>query len=129
MAFKTTRHQGDSGVAAALAYYAGQGWPVSVPFGEGQRYDLIVDRDGELSRVQVKSAHTKNKAGNYQAELRTKGGNKSGTGKEYRLSSEETDEVVIACGDGTLWLFPIEELEGRGSVTACSRHRHRCVLQ
>jgi hypothetical protein len=33
------------------------GCPVSLPFGNNQRYDLIVDEQGVLVRVQVKTAH------------------------------------------------------------------------
>ena len=126
--FETTRNQGDHGVAQALAYYASQGWPVSVPFGEGQRYDLIVDRGGVLSRVQCKSTLSKVRSGSYQAELRPRGGNRSGAGKVSRLSASEIEEVLIVDGEGGLWLFPSSELDGRSTITLGAHVRHRRVL-
>lgn len=120
--FKTTRHQGDSGVAAALAYYTSEGIPVSLPFGDAQRYDLIRDLDGKLERVQCKTAFSKNKAGNYESELRTLGGNQSWSGKVCHIDSNEVEYVVILCGDGSLWEFPSKLLHGRRSVTMCSKY-------
>jgi hypothetical protein len=38
------------------------GYFVAVPFGERQRYDLIIDKDGLLSRVQVKTGRLRNGA-------------------------------------------------------------------
>lgn len=125
--FKNTRLQGDAGVAAALAYYTSKGWPVSLPFGEGQRYDLVVDRDGVLSRVQVKSGSTKAASGSPKVYLRTSGGNRSGTGKASLLSVAEADEVAVSA-DGKLWVFPIEELAGRTQVNLGDSRRHRIVL-
>ena len=40
-----------------LAYLYELGYQVSTPFGENARYDLILDLDGPLVRVQVKTAN------------------------------------------------------------------------
>lgn len=128
MAFKNTRLQGDAGTAAALSYFAARGYPVALPFGEGQRYDLIVDEDGAFHRVQCKTAFAKNRAGKFYAELRTKGGNRAGNGKECRISAAEVDKVAILDGDGGLWVFPSEELAGRATVSMCESNAHRRVL-
>lgn len=42
------------------AFYE-QGCHVSLPYGENSRYDMIVDIDGKLLRVQVKTSSLKNK--------------------------------------------------------------------
>jgi hypothetical protein len=36
------------------------GYLVSIPFGEDHRYDLVVEKDGILSRVQVKTGRLRN---------------------------------------------------------------------
>jgi hypothetical protein len=41
--------------AMVLAALIKAGYKVSIPFGEDNRYDFIIDRDGILSRVQVKT--------------------------------------------------------------------------
>jgi hypothetical protein len=49
-----TTHQGNIGQTAVTLDALRRGYHVSVPL-EGAAYDLIVDRDGELLRVQVRS--------------------------------------------------------------------------
>ena len=46
---------GNVSEAVLLARFVRAGYQVLVPFGEGHRYDLVVDRDGALQRVQVKT--------------------------------------------------------------------------
>lgn len=49
-----TKDKGDIAEAFAIARLLQLGYSVSVPFGDNQRYDLIVDKGGELLKVQVK---------------------------------------------------------------------------
>ncbi len=39
-----------------------KGWNVLIPFGENNRYDLVVERDGRFVRIQVKYVTPKNGA-------------------------------------------------------------------
>lgn len=50
-----TKTIGDITEAMVLAAFVAAGIPVSVPFGENQRYDLIADVHGTLLRVQCKT--------------------------------------------------------------------------
>lgn len=47
---------GDVSEAKVLARFIELDWSVSIPFGDNQRYDLILDRGLGLERVQVKTA-------------------------------------------------------------------------
>ena len=51
---RTTQRKGDTAVAKTIAAFTERGWDVSIPLTESAAYDLIVDVDGELKRVQVK---------------------------------------------------------------------------
>lgn len=53
-----TKATGAVSEAIALARYVELGFNVSQPFGDNARYDLIVDKDGELIRVQVKTGRS-----------------------------------------------------------------------
>ena len=53
-----TKTVGDQTEAMVLAAFVAAGFPVSIPFGENQRYDLIVDVNGVLNRVQCKTGRT-----------------------------------------------------------------------
>jgi len=47
--------KGDLGVSRVIHEALKLGLSISIPFSENQRYDLIIDRNGTLERVQVKT--------------------------------------------------------------------------
>jgi Holliday junction resolvase-like predicted endonuclease len=49
-----TKDKGDLAELMVAADLMQQGWRVAFPYGEAWSYDLIAERDGEFSRVQVK---------------------------------------------------------------------------
>lgn len=50
-----TKQVGDGTEATVLAALINRGYSVSIPFGDNDRYDLLVDAGNELHRVQVKT--------------------------------------------------------------------------
>ena len=52
-----TKRRGEIGEAAFLAKASAMGFGVAKPWGDSDRYDLIVDVAGRLLKVQIKSAH------------------------------------------------------------------------
>lgn len=76
MKFTTNKEKGNTSLGIAIAYYASNGYTVSIPLNDTQDYDLIVDKENLLKRVQVKSTGCKTKYGNYQVALKSCEGNK-----------------------------------------------------
>ena len=74
MVFNTNKEKGNSGLGLAIAYFTTKGYTVSIPLNDTQDYDLIIDKNNELKRVQVKSTGCKTKYGNYQVALKSCGG-------------------------------------------------------
>lgn len=111
-----TKKQGDIGVAAAIFHYTKSGHAVSVPLGDATRYDLIVDVDGVLKRVQIKSSNFKTAAGTYQVQLATSGGNQSWSGDKKFISATECDILFVYCLDGTCYEIPLYLCVGRSSI-------------
>lgn len=48
-------HQGNVGLGRAIAYYTEKGYTVMLPLNDTQKYDLVIDKDGLLQRVSVKT--------------------------------------------------------------------------
>ena len=81
MNFTTNKEKGNTSLGIAIAYYASNGYTVSIPLNDTQDYDLIVDKDNTIKRVQVKSTGCKTQYGNYQLALKSCGGTKGSTYK------------------------------------------------
>lgn len=90
-------------VAVALAR---AGYCVAKPLGENSRYDLIIDKDGKLSRVQVKTGRLRNGVilfHTYSTHTHRKG-------IACRPYTAEIDFFGIYCPDlGNVYLVPIED--------------------
>lgn len=71
---KNTKKQGDVGLGLAIGWFTSQGHTVCVPLTDSQDYDLVVDIDGKLQKVQVKTTTYKAPSGAYSVGLSVKGG-------------------------------------------------------
>lgn len=82
------------------------GYLVSKPFGENARYDLVIDKDGKLSRVQVKTGRLRNGAilfNTYSSHYHRHGG----SCKPY---TSEVDFFGVYCPQlRSVYLIPIED--------------------
>lgn len=112
------KSQGNIGESFAIFFYTKQGFIVSKPLSENTPYDLVVDTGKQLLRVQVKTSnYQRYNDGRFQVQLRTSGGNQSGTGKFSYISSEEVDCVFVLCFDGNYYEVPVEFVENKNSIT------------
>lgn len=53
---ENSKRQGDETESKVIHELIARGYSVSVPFGDNDKYDLIVDIDGQLYRIQCKTA-------------------------------------------------------------------------
>ena len=88
--YKNTQTQGDAGLGQAIAYFTRFGCTVALPLTDSQDYDLIVEMQGELKKVQVKTG-TKYNGNVPLIYCATSGGNKSGTGKVKTIQEQGWD--------------------------------------
>lgn len=122
MIFNTNKEKGNSSLGIAIAYYSSNGYTVSIPLNDTQDYDLIVDKDDILKKVQVKSSACKTKYGNYQVALKSCGGTK---GKTYKTVVEtKIDEVFILTEDLKIYIIPIEEISNKSTLNICDKYDH-----
>lgn len=57
---KNTKKIGDTAVAGVLAKLLKKGYAILLPFGDSQRYDLVLDKEGQFFSVQCKSGRVRN---------------------------------------------------------------------
>lgn len=120
MNFTTNKEKGNTSLGIAIAYYASNGYTVSIPLNDTQDYDLIVDKNNLIKRVQVKSTGCKTKYGNYQVALKSCGGTKGSTYKTVMETS--IDELFILTEDLEMYILPLEEIHNKSSINICDKY-------
>jgi hypothetical protein len=111
-----TKQQGDIGVAAAIMYYTEKGFAVSIPMGDATRYDLVVDFNGTLERIQCKATGYKTRHGVPCVGLSTQGGNRTWDGQKKFITEDECDRVFVHVLGGPSYEFPSGYVAGKASL-------------
>jgi len=119
--FKNTRKQGDFGLGLAIATFAALGHTVAVPLTDNQDYDLVVDMNGRLGRVQVRTTQFV-RHGSYCVSLSTKGGNRTSVGKVRYFDPEKVDYLFVLTGHGDRYSFPAPSITCRSSITLTGKY-------
>jgi ectoine hydroxylase-related dioxygenase (phytanoyl-CoA dioxygenase family) len=105
----TWTKQGDIGEARAIYEYTKMGYTVARTIFDSAKYDLIVDREGELKKVQVKTGSQVNRQGNPKIGLRTTGHNKTGYTRKSPKDGD-FDELFILTEDDRCWVIPYDAI-------------------
>ena len=120
MKFSTNKEKGNTSLGIAIAYYSSNGYTVSIPLNDTQDYDLIVDKENVLKKIQVKSTNCKTKYGNYQVALKSCGGTK---GKTYKTIVETNiDELFILTGNMSIFIIPFSSIINKSTLTICNKY-------
>ena len=120
MNFKTNKEKGNTSLGVAIAYYSSNGYTVSIPLNDTQDYDLVVDKETKLKKVQVKSTACKTKYGNYQVALKSCGGTK---GKTYKtVIDTNIDELFILTENLNIYIMPVEEIKNKSTLNICEKY-------
>ena len=120
MFFDTNRQKGNCGLGMAIAYFSTNGYTVSIPLNDTQDYDLIVEKNGILQRVQVKSTGCIGKGGNYQVALKSCGGTK---GKTYKTVIETGVELIFILTEiREMYLIPKNQIVNSSTLSLCEKY-------
>ncbi|HET6570211.1 MAG TPA: group I intron-associated PD-(D/E)XK endonuclease [Solirubrobacterales bacterium] len=97
--------------AAILSQLVRQGYRVLLPFGVNQRYDMVLDNDGRLLKVQCKTGRLKEGAIRFSAQ--SVQSNMNGT--RTRAYSGEVDLFAVYCPDNDrVYVIPANEVPATG---------------
>ncbi len=110
---RDTKSIGDRSEMEAMIALVRAGYIVSAPFGENSRYDLIADKDGVLSRVQVKTGRLR------KGVIIFKGysSHSHRNGVSCRGYAGEIEYFAVYCPDvEAVYLIPIAEITIGGTL-------------
>ena len=125
MIFKSNKEKGNAGLGIAIAYYSANGYTVSIPLNDTQDYDLIVDKNNVLKKVQVKATSCKTKYNTYQVALKSCGGTKGETYKT--IIDTKIDEVFVVTDTMEMFIIPIEEIKNKTTLNLCEKYEKNRV--
>ncbi len=104
---------GNRSEGVVLCAYLEAGFTVSIPFGTGASYDLIVDCGSRLLKVQVKTAWISEGCVHFKCERRQPGGGL--TRRPYKQG--EVDYFVAYCPiNTTIYAMPADNLGHQGRL-------------
>ena len=125
MIFESNKQKGNAGLGIAVAYYSSNGYTVSIPLNDTQDYDLIVDKNNFLKKVQVKATSCKTKYNRYQVALKSCGGTK---GENYKtIIDTKIDEVFIVTDTMEMFIIPIEEIKNKSTLNLSEKYEKNRV--
>lgn len=100
--------QGNIGLGMAIAYFTNINAPISIPLNDTQKYDLVVDIEGHLHKVQVKTTSAK-QGNNYVVQLKNSGGS-SGKSRIRNFDNRASDLLFVLTSDNDMYLIPTEDI-------------------
>ena len=113
--------QGNIGLGKAIEYFTSLQYPVSIPLNDTQKYDLIVDMNGELKKISVKTSRNKTQYGTYTVNLRNCGG-ASGKGKVRPFDNTSCDYIFILTGNDKLYLIPTNIINSTNAINVGKKY-------
>ena len=103
----TAKQKGNLTELQCLTAFYEQGCHASLPYGENSRYDMIVDIDGSLIKVQVKTSSWRVEGESIAFSCRSSHVNASGV-KNIKYTQQEID-YFATFWDGQCYLIPVSE--------------------
>jgi hypothetical protein len=114
--YRNSKVLGDVGVGQAIAHFTKLGHTVSIPLSDSQDYDLIVDIEGDLKKVQIKTGSSLSADNTPIISLRTLGGNQSWGGVIKRVIDTQVDFLFCCHLTAGNYLIPKDELVARSTL-------------
>lgn len=114
--------QGNIGLGKAIEYFTSNQMTVSVSLNDTQKYDLAVEIDGKLSRVQVKTSRNRTASGAYQILLRHCG---VASGKNVCTPFDRSgcDYIFAYTADDKMYLIPSEKISSSNAINVGEKYK------
>jgi hypothetical protein len=93
--FKNSKKQGDAGLGQAIAYFTSKGYDVALPLTDSADWDLIVEMEDGLKRIQVKTSSQISKTGVMKFNCDVKGGNKTFTKPAKTIQEQKWEYIFL----------------------------------
>lgn len=107
--------QGNVGIGHAIQYFTKKGYIVLNPLNDSQKYDLVVDMEDGLKKIQVKTTYHKSASDTYDVSLRTN--SKSKTTPYHFFTKDDADFLFVVTANEEKWIIPSDEITVKRSLS------------
>jgi hypothetical protein len=120
MIFNTNKQKGNAGLAVAIGYYGSHGYSVSIPLNDTQDYDIIIDKDGVLTKVNCKATSSQSSSNDdsFTIDLRNTGGTNGGV--YGHTLDKDIDAIFCLDGSGRMFHIPVNDIKDFGVKNSIS---------
>lgn len=105
---KNTKLIGERTEAIVLAELLKIGKVVLLPFGDNQRYDMVIDEDGKFIRVQCKTARLDRGRETGSIIFNARSANRAGTERHYKGQADMF--AVYYPGNKKVYMVPVDDV-------------------
>lgn len=102
-----SKHKGNITELECMLAFIKLGYNVLIPYGDCERYDFVVDKEGKLYKIQSKTSSSDNNGKSFKFSCRTCN-RKDGNIVHHIYTKEEID-YFITTFNGKVYLVPVEE--------------------
>ena len=115
--FKNSKKQGDAGLGQAIAYFTMLGYDIALPLTDSADWDLIVEMDDGLKRVQVKTSSQITDTNVMKFNCDVKGGNQSFNKPSKKIQDQQWELIFLHhLVTGKQALIPKKVLVTKGQI-------------
>ena len=124
MNYRNSKKQGDAGLGQAIAYFTINGYEVALPLTDSADWDLVVENENGLKKVQVKTSYQLAPSGNEVFSITVLGGNRTGRGTRKVVADQNYDLLFLHhLKTGKQLLIPKALInDKRSSLTICEKY-------
>jgi len=128
--YKNSKKQGDAGLGQAIAYFTLLGYDVALPLTDSADWDLIVEIDNELKRVQVKSSYQLSKTGIMKFNANVCGGNMTNMKPTKLIPNQNWDLIFLHhMVTGVQALIPKDALTTKGQINLGGQKYNEFIIK
>lgn len=121
MTLENKKDKGRAGLSMAIAYFGCNGYTVSTPLNDTQKYDLVVEKNGIFQSVQCKFGGEKAEDNDdaYKCGLRTIGA--KGT---YHGTVKDSGVDLLFClrPDKIMYVIPVKDIDNSNSIRLTTKN-------
>jgi hypothetical protein len=122
-----SKRKGSIAVGEAVAYFIAKGMTVLVSISDCDKYDLVIDDNRVLKKIQCKYSSSQEPSGAYIVDLSTYGGYRDKT-YHVKYNEGDFDLLFVYCKNKEKYLIPAKDVIGKSKISVGKKSWRQYLL-